>query len=67
MQDGRFIHIMHLMDDASRWRLLEHLESRQFADLSESLLAWVSIFGEPEKLVFDCFRRNGCVVRRPTY
>ena len=47
MQNQVLIYVLHMMDDASRFKMLERILDRKFESSQEGLMAWISIFGEP--------------------
>ena len=53
MQNQVLLYVLHMMDDASRFKMLERILDRKFESIQEGLMAWISLFGEPEVLTFD--------------
>lgn len=51
--DGKPLHILHMLDDASRFRMLELLENRGFHALRDALARWFGILGPPKVLKCD--------------
>ena len=53
MQDGTEILVLHMMDDATRWKMLHLLPNRTFAAFQEGIGEWCRIFGPPEVFCSD--------------
>ncbi len=52
-QDGFLLLIFHLMDEASRWKMLELLQDKRYESFRRALQQWFRIFDSPERLVSD--------------
>ena len=48
MQDDTEILILHMMDDATRWKMLSVLPDKTFRSFQEAFGKWFEFFGAPE-------------------
>ena len=53
--------IFHMLDEASRWRMVEKVMGRTFVHFKDAICRWIGIFGPPR--VFKIDRETGFNVR----
>lgn len=50
---GKLLQIFHMLDDASRWRMLDLVQQRVMQEFKDCISKWIGIFGPPERIKID--------------